>query len=219
MVRHHTLELSVLTCAIFNHVLHAFHWRHLMSVSALYQRVHDSGKWVHVVHLAFLPSQVICKVEHAVCLPVVRVHMLPYQMLGVCGSLLINVTDQLSGAHTLPLPGHSMPPISQWWYIHFFIDAISISADLFRAAIMDVYLHPSYTSPNTHCPFTQCLVSHFRFHVFPLPFLQISLCLIFLQTSIPHTRSSLLGRSTSNHMQYFSPACTLFKLLCLITSA
>jgi hypothetical protein len=35
------------------------------------------------------------------------------------------------------------------WHIHSFIDAISISADLFRTATRNVSLQPSYTSPNT----------------------------------------------------------------------
>lgn len=84
-----------------------------MSVSALYKHVHDSGKWVDVVHFAFLPSQVIGKLDDEVCLPVLRAHLLPYQMQGVCGSLSINVPGQLSRAHTLHLPGHGMPPNSQ----------------------------------------------------------------------------------------------------------
>jgi len=84
-----------------------------MSVSSLYKRVHDFGKWVHVFHSAFLQSQVISKLEDVVCLPVVRAHMLPYQMQGVCGSLSINVTGQLSGAHTLRLPCHGVPHNSQ----------------------------------------------------------------------------------------------------------
>jgi hypothetical protein len=95
MVIHHVLALSVLTRGISIHVLHAFHFRHLMSVSSLYKRVHDFGKWVHVVHFVFLQSQVISELEDVVCLPVVRAHMLPYQMQGVCGSLSINVTGQL----------------------------------------------------------------------------------------------------------------------------
>jgi len=68
-------------------------------------------------------------------------------------------------------------------------------------------------------PHTQCLVSHFLSHIYPLPFLQISHCLIFLQTSIPHAHSLLLGRSASNYMPYVSPACTPFQLLCLKMSA
>ena len=105
------------------------------------------------------------------------------------------------------------------WYIHSFIDENSVSADLFRTATRNVSLQPYCISTNTHCSFTQCLVSHFLSHIYPHPFLQISLCLIFLQTSIQHTHSSLLGTSVSNHMQYVSPACTPFQLLCLITSA
>jgi len=65
-------------------------------MSALYKHVNDTGKWIHVVHFAFLPSQVISKVADEVCLPVVRAHMLPYQVQGVCGSLSINITGQLS---------------------------------------------------------------------------------------------------------------------------
>ena len=86
-----------------------------VSVSSLC--VHDSGKWVHVVYFTFLPSQVTSKFEDLVCLRVVRAHVLPYQMSGVCGSLSINVNGQLSRAHTLPLPGHGMSPNSQWWLL------------------------------------------------------------------------------------------------------
>jgi len=51
-----------------------------MSGSALYKRVHGTGKWVHVVHFAFLTSQITSKLEDVVFLPVVWAHVLSYQM-------------------------------------------------------------------------------------------------------------------------------------------
>jgi len=136
-----------------------------VSVSSLC--VHDSGKWVHVVHFAFLPSQVTSKVEDEVCLPVVRAHMLPYQVQGVCNSLSINVTGQLSVL--IPYLFQAMvchPTASDGcWVIHSFIVAISISADLFRTVIRNVSLHPSCTSPNTQSFYTVLCITFPLLHL------------------------------------------------------
>jgi len=143
-------------------ILCAFYWRHLISMSALYKCVHDSGKWVHVVYFAFLPSQLISNVEDKVRLPLCEGSHISISNVG-CLCCLINKcywpTVRCSyPTSSRPWYATKQPVMAVGCYIYSFFDAISISADLFRTASRNVSLHPSCTSPKTHCPFTQCLL-------------------------------------------------------------